>query len=212
MRTKGPISQTFTRLSTDVNTWSQRVDIVPAMSKKPSRRREPREADSGLKKDTAPVRANVNPEIATGWRRSCQRHGIGLNEAMERLLRWFTAQDQTTQQFFLGVVPAELRMAVTSHVIEETLEWFVRSTDVELPIPSKIGAAEVDRLRDVARLYHITLPATRNPDGSIEQITRTYERTGSTMDRGKQTDESDSSSTPPITHRPINGGSKQGAA
>jgi hypothetical protein len=150
------------------------------MSKKPPRRRDPIGADEDSRpgKPTLPIRANVEPGIASAWRRACQQHGMGLNEAMERLMRWFTAQDQTTQQFFLGVVPAELRLAVTSHVIGSLLDWAIRSTDMPEESASKIGASEVDRLYEVARLYHVTFPPSRRPDGSVEQVTKTYAKSG----------------------------------
>lgn len=190
MRTKEPISQSVTRFSTVVDTWTRRVDIVPEMANKTPRsgRRDASDEDANKRS----IRANVPPEIATAWRVTCQKHGMGLNEAMERLMRWFTAQDQTTQQFFLGVVPPELRLPVASHVLGSILDTVVRSFDVQIVPASKIGGAEIDRLREVARLYHVTLPATRNPDGSVEQVTRSYERvdepksTGGESQHGRQ--------------------------
>lgn len=189
MRTKEPISQSVTQFSTVVDTWTRRVDIVPEMAKKSPRsgRRDASDEDANKRS----IRANVPPEIATAWRVTCQNHGMGLNEAMERLMRWFTAQDRTTQQFFLDVVPPELRLPVASHVVGSILDTVIRSFDVQVVPASKIGGQEIDRLREVARLYHVTLPATRNPDGSIEEVTRTYERvdepkTGGESQHGKQ--------------------------
>lgn len=181
--------KTLARFSTAVGTRRPRGTRLSHMEPE----REKREQVKGV----------IDPEVMREWRRTCTDNAVSQNEALERILRWYVQQDRTTQQLVLDVIPAALRPAAANHVIRALVDWGVRSSDVGQQPPS----AEMDRLREAATLYHVTLPPVRRPDGSVEQITRSYE----IRDRSRRTDEpgeSDQSGG----NRPVNGGSKQGAA